>query len=83
MPEPVKRVVGSFSGTSEAEGSSATKSVYQLIGEAKDIVDNQINIHAAKFKKKDPDFYNQFLSASRIVDSGVRYEKKTEPAPVG
>lgn len=70
-------------GSSEAEGNSATKSVYQLIGEAKDLVDNQLNVHAAKFKKKNPEFYSQYLSASRVVEVGVRHEKKEEPAPAG
>ena len=65
-------------GTSEAEGTSATKSVYQLIGEAKNLFDNQINVHAEKFKNKNPEFYNQYLSASRVIDSGVRHEKKEE-----
>ncbi len=65
-------------GTSEAVGTSATKSVYQLMNEAKDIVDNQLNIYAEKFKTKNPDFYNQYVSASRVIASGVRYEKKPE-----
>jgi hypothetical protein len=65
-------------GSSEAEGTAATKSVYELIGEAKDICDKQLNVHAAKFNKKNPEFYNQYLSASRIIDTGVRHEKKEE-----
>jgi len=65
-------------GTSEAEGASATKSVYQLIGEAKDIVENQLNIYAEKFKTKNPDFYNQYVSASKVIASGVRHEKKAK-----
>ena len=67
-------------GTSEAVGTTATKSVYQLMGEAKDIVENQLNIYAEKFKTKNPDFYNQYISASKVVDHGVRHEKK-EDAP--
>ncbi len=65
-------------GTSEAEGSTATKSLYQLIGEAKEIVDNQLNVHAEKFKTKNPAFYNQYFSASRVIMSGARHEKKTD-----
>lgn len=65
-------------GTSEAEGSTATKSLYQLIGEAKDVVDNQLSVHAEKFKTKNPVFYNQYFSASRIIMSGTRHEKKTD-----
>ena len=67
-------------GTSEAEGTSATKSVYQLMNEAKEIVDNQLNIYAEKFKTKNPDFYNQYISASKVVNYGVRHEK-TEEVP--
>lgn len=65
-------------GGSDAEGSSATKTVYQLIGEAKAIVDNQFNVHAAKFRTKNPEFYNGYLASSKVVELGVRHEKKEE-----
>ena len=65
-------------GTSGAEGTSATKSVYQLMNEAKEIVDNQLNIYAEKFKTKNPDFYNQYITASKVVNYGVRHEKTAE-----
>jgi hypothetical protein len=65
-------------GTSEAEGAAATKSVYELIGEAKNLVDNQLNIHAAKFKTTNTEFYSGYLSASRVISTGVRHEKKEE-----
>jgi hypothetical protein len=67
-------------GESEAEGFTATKSVYQLIGEIKNLIDNQISVHVAKFRTKNPDFYSQYLSASRIIDAGVRHEKKETTA---
>jgi hypothetical protein len=65
-------------GTSEAEGTTATKSVYQLIGEAKELIEHQLNVHAEKFKTKNADFYNGYLTASRVIDTGVRHEKKDE-----
>jgi hypothetical protein len=69
-------------GTSSAEGSTATKTVYELIGEAKTLVENQLNVHAAKFRKKNPDFYNGYVAASKVIELGVRHEKKEEePAP--
>ena len=46
--------------------------------EAKDIVENQLNIYAEKFRIKNPDFYNQYISASKVVEHGVRHEKKEE-----
>lgn len=70
-------------GTSEAEGSNATKTVYQLIGEAKDVVDNQLDRHVEKFKAKNSDFYEKYWSARRVIDTGTRHEKKeAPPAPV-
>ena len=42
-------------GNSKAEGTIATKNVYELIGEAKDLFDNKLNMYASKFKKKIPD----------------------------
>lgn len=72
-------------GTSEAEGSSATKTVYQLIGEVKELIENQLDRHAEKFKVKKNDFYEQYWSARRVIDTGARHEKKPEeptPAPV-
>lgn len=65
-------------GTSEADGSTATKSVYQLIGDAKDLIDNQLSVHAAKFRTKNPEFYNGYSAVCKVINSGVRHDKKEE-----
>ncbi|MDP3583255.1 MAG: hypothetical protein Q8S39_15065 [Ignavibacteria bacterium] len=63
-------------GTSEAEGSNATKTVYQLIGEAKDIVDNQLDRHVEKFKAKNSDLHEKYWSARRVIDSSTRLKRR-------
>lgn len=70
-------------GTSEAEGSNATKTVYQLMSDAKETVDNQLDRHIEKFRKKNSDFYEKYWSVRRVIDTGTRHEKKeVPPAPV-
>ena len=65
-------------GTSEAEGSSATKTVYQLLGEAKELIENQLDRHVEKFRTKNAEFYDKYWSARRVIDNGTRHEKKPE-----
>ena len=60
-------------------GITATKTVYKLIGETKYLVDNYLDKYAFKFKEKNADFYNQYLSISRVLAKGVRHEKTEEP----
>lgn len=67
-------------GTSSGESMNATKSVYELIGEAKDLVNKQLDRHAVRFRKSNPDFYNQYVTASRVIDTGVRHDNN-QPAP--
>ncbi len=69
-------------GTSTGESINATKSVYELIGEAKDLVNKQLDRHAVRFRKTNPEFYNQYAAASRVIEMGVRHENN-QPAPEG
>jgi hypothetical protein len=63
-------------GTSTGTSVNATKSVYELIGEAKDLIDKQIDRHAVRFRSSKPEFYNMYLTASRVIDAGVRHDKE-------
>jgi hypothetical protein len=65
-------------GTSEAKGTGATKSVYQLIGEAQELVRNQLNAHAEKLKEEHHEFYTQYQNASHIVEHGGKQSKKDD-----
>ncbi|MFA6598108.1 MAG: hypothetical protein WCS69_10325 [Ignavibacteriaceae bacterium] len=70
-----------ISGTSEGESVNATKTVYELIGEAKDLIDNQIDRFAEKFKTINPDFFTKYTTARRVLELGARSVKKEEPVP--
>jgi hypothetical protein len=63
-------------GTSTGESVNATKSVYELIGEAKDLINKQIDRHAVRLRNSNPEFYNEYLSASRVIDAGIRHNDK-------
>lgn len=68
-------------GTSSGEGKSATASVYSLIGEAKYLVEHQFDKHVEKYKTKNRDFYDKYWDARKVVETGVRHNKKgTTPA---
>lgn len=66
-------------GTSSVDGTSATANVYQLIGEAKFIVENKFDKHIKIFRKKNPEFYEKYWSARKVVETGIRHNKKDAP----
>ena len=68
-------------GTSSGDSINATKSVYELIGEAKDIIDKQLDRHAMRMRKSNAEFYNKYQTASRVIAAGVRYDNNTQPEP--
>jgi hypothetical protein len=62
---------------SVAKGSSATKSVYQLIGEANSLLSNRFKRHMKRLKESNPDFYTQYTSACKVIEHSSTHEKKT------
>lgn len=52
--------------------------MYQLIGEAKELIENQLDRHVEKLRSKHPEFYPQYWNARRVIYTGARHEKKEE-----
>ena len=47
--------------------ATATKSVKTLFAQSRTILNNRIDKHMVKFKQSEPDFYNAYKSARKIV----------------
>ena len=59
--------------------SMATQSVKSLFQEADTLVKKRVDKLMVKFKKSEPDFYNAYKSARRIVDQRGKPAKKGAP----
>jgi hypothetical protein len=69
-------------GTSGSEGVNATSVVYQLIGEAKDLVEKLLDKYALQVKKNNEEFYVKYMNSRNVVETGVRHGKEENAADV-
>lgn len=60
---------------SVSERKAANKKIKTLLSESMLVTTEQIDRLMVKFKTTDPDFYNAYLNARKIVDYGIRHEK--------
>lgn len=60
---------------------AAKLSLEDAVGQAKDMLTDQIDLQMEMLRKREPDFYNAFLAARKVVDTGIRHKKKEDAKP--
>lgn len=80
----MESLIGQFSGvqaTTRSEVSTRTAakvSMNEVIRAAKELLIDQIDLQMELIRRREPEFYNAYRSARKIVDIGIRHEKKKE-----
>ncbi len=69
---PVRRI-------SVSELKAANKKLKELLKQATDLVTDQIDRMLVQFGTINPDFYNAYLNARKVVDYGIRHGKPEDP----
>jgi len=83
----LETLIGQFSEVqasprSEVSSRIAAKiSMNEVIREAKELLTDQIDLQMELIRRREPEFYNAYQSARKIIDIGVRHAKKEEPKP--
>ncbi|MCL5031612.1 MAG: hypothetical protein M1480_21630 [Bacteroidetes bacterium] len=54
-------------GTKDTQSIGETKSVYEIIAQMKQLLKNELNIHAKKFIEDDPEFYDGYKYNATVV----------------
>jgi hypothetical protein len=67
----------------KAATSSATKELKRLLKEVDELLSLKLDKLIVQFKDSEPDFYNEYISARRIVVSGVRSKPENVVAVPG
>lgn len=73
----------SESGSASAEGKAATINLKKLFSEARDIFEKRLDKLADFFRDSDPDFFEEYTAARRIIDRGIRHDDPEEDEPEG
>lgn len=63
---------------SVSELKAAISKLKELLKQATDLVGDQIDRMLVRFETTNPDFYNAYLNARKVVDYGTRHEKVVE-----
>jgi hypothetical protein len=64
---------------SVSELKAANKKLKELLKQAIELVTDQIDRMLVQFETINPDFYNAYLNARKVVDYGIRHEKPEDP----
>jgi hypothetical protein len=64
---------------SVSELKAANKKLKELLKLATDLASDQIDRMLVQFGSSNPDFYNAYLNARKVVDYGIRHEKQEVP----
>lgn len=64
---------------SVSELKAANKKLKELLKQATDLAADQIDRMLVQFGTSNPDFYNAYLNARKVVDYGIRHEKPEDP----
>lgn len=60
---------------------AAKLSLDDAVAQAKEMLTDQIDLQMEVLRKREPDFYNAFLAARKVVDTGIRHKKKEDAKP--
>ena len=55
---------------------AAKETLVEVVDAAKELLTSQIDLQMELMRRREPEFYNAYQSARKIVDIGIRHEKK-------